>query len=242
MNKQEHYGVYGLLQESEVIPTEYEGIKKMQGGYRLKKGGKYGFGYSVKNKLKIILPIKYDKIEDMGSGLLRLTKNEKQGIFNIFSKKITISITYDKIERPYYSKSRFYLAHKNEKTTILSGYNFTSIIDKEFEHVKYKDGFLICLQNGQYYLYDATGYTFLKQVDDLVILNNTLIKVKKKGKWGIYSAVLKDFIIPCEHDKLHFDATKNIFKIGDENYKIIGKYLTSINSVFYECLFPLYSL
>lgn len=225
VNKNKHYGIYDLVLKAETIPTKYENITDMKGGFRLKRDGKYGFAQFAKKELKIVLPIEYDNIYKMDDRVLRLTKDNKYGLLNTFSNKIVVPVVYDKIEASYLSNSSFYLAYANKKITILSAYYFKPIINKEFDSVKYKNDFLVCSQNNLYYLYTPTGFAYLEQLDDLVILNPTLVKVQKEGKWGIYSAGLKGFIVPCEHDKLYFDATKNIFKIGDENYKIIGNKL-----------------
>ena len=78
----------------------------------------------------------------------------------------------------------------------------------------------------------------------------------KKIKSALLFLSLVVFVIACQNDKSIETATTpkviNPSKGNSSGVKInfnkkiqgckVNKYLTSINSVFYECLFPLYSL
>ena len=227
VTKNGYVGLFDLTQNQVVIPTEYERITPAENGYIVKKGKEVGFVYLSGNRLKFALPLEYANIHQLNNGNLKVIKNRKRGIYNIFGKKFVVPIMYGKIAFTY-SPFNFkaYLAYENGRISILNNYNFKPIIDQTFGKVYFKKGFLIGKDYNFYTVFTQNNYFHFRQVEELIILNSNLIKIKKFGKWGIYSEIHKKMIMNCTYNNLDYDATTNTFNIEGTKYKMIGKKLT----------------
>jgi len=165
-------------------------------------------------------------MQKLSKSHLKVTKNGKRGIYNVFLKKLVLPIAYGKIaftDAPFNFKT--YLAYKSGRISILNSYNFKPVINQTYGKVSFKEGVLIGKDHNFYTVFNRNNHFYLRQVEELIVLNSHLIKIKKNGKWGMYSNIHKKIILNCIYNDLNYDARTNTFNIEGIKYKLIKEKL-----------------
>lgn len=214
-------GIYDISQRVELQSPEYQDIKYIENAFVLKVGNKYGISHFVKNELISILPIEYDNIEFLDNLTdIKLTKDGKQGIYSLIHRKIVVPVVFEKIEINSYYDFECFFAYKNEKITILDIFNYNPIFNEQFDNVEIWRRFFVCKTNKKYYLYDIKSYLHQKDFDDIILLNDYFVTIKKNGKWGVYNTHKKEMVIPYEYEEITYNNFQQILHVGHDKYKI----------------------
>lgn len=206
LEKDDKYGLYDVLTNSQT-PLIYDGIKGLaQWRTAIFKveledpKGMYEDRYGVIDRTgKVIMPIKYDDIDEEGN-YLQVEKNDKYGLYSVEGKKM-IPVKYDDIE----DCGDYIIVEKNDKYGI---YNQNG---KRLRRTRYEeeperfahDMFLIS-HNDKQGVINKKGKTVVprryEDVDNLTITG--LLKVtKENGKEGLYNDKGKK-LLRCIYDDI----------------------------------------
>lgn len=195
--------------------------------------GKYGL---ADKKGKIILPISYDEITELGGGSYQAKKGDKVQLINSKGKQL-VKGTYDYIEKVYNGKKiKGYIIRKGEKSGFFSNKG-KKLLPISYESVEHIDGTeLVVYSNGYYSKYgliNVRGKKILKFEYEYIYwyLNKVgLVSVKKNGKYGfldkkgkmIVKPIYEELIDDIPGEKL---AVKKDGKWGyiDKKGKVLGK-------------------
>lgn len=188
-----------------VAPNLYTTINtwyaKSSGGYFLVKIGDKG-GAMDKN-FKLVIPCEYDLDtglflkELMDSPLMRVEKNEKDGVYDISKQKEVVPCIYDDIDMDELRNGNSFIIHRPSgakgqpgKVGIFDGKELKEILPcGKYPYIKNynkeKQTVIVC--KGLEYTYDE---------------DNDKYTIRKQGKWGVYDLKKKKEIVPCKYDLL----------------------------------------
>lgn len=148
---------------------------------------KYGLASSIG---KIIVPTEYDKIESLGSSLLKCTKEDKIGIYNFLGQEM--------LKPEYYS------------IEIWDNFNSNLLYLKKKEGSKHKYGIASSI----------SGKIIIPAIyDDLWYMNGTksYVRFKQNGYWGVMNLQGK-VIIPTSrcYTEISYDSNKKVFAFSKD--------------------------
>lgn len=79
-------------------------------------------------------------------------------------------------------------------------------VEEDYERLKAKSGFecTVFEQNGKVGLKNNKGLVVLRAgFDEICPMEGECYAVKSDGKWGVYSALSKEWYLPCSHEKVY---------------------------------------
>lgn len=201
-----------------VVGLEYEAVGYFNNGLAyVKKDNLYGI---IDTNLYYVVKHQFDWMDNLENDFIRVRKNDLYGVINP-KGEVVLPIVYQQITEP------------ENGLAIVVDNNFYGYVNTKGDVIipatlPYSEGVLNwALFNKQGYarfvtdnkmgLIDSTGKKFLPALfEDVGVVSNNLIAIKKNGKWGYcdYNAKLK---IPYNFSSVSF--FKNGLSIASSNYK-----------------------
>lgn len=168
----------------------------------------------------------YEDFYFIDNGYISVKKNELYGVLNPFGKEL-IPTEYEYVQ---YNNSKDWFILKQNDVSIIQKPNGKPVFGKEFtdlQKLDYSFNVIKAKKNGKYGIINSEKeilVPFKFQDINKEYHENTFI-VKQKGKWGLYSALINDYVKKTEFDKIR-RITSYLYVFEKDNQK----YLTDIVS------------
>jgi len=221
------YGVEDSLRNV-VVPAKYDRvwIGYKENGVRVKLNGKWGM---INLDGKEVIPIKYKAFKGVNFKNINVTLdfNNKYGVIDN-SGNIIIPFDYDDLT---FTLKLNYVFSKNSNLVGLINDKNEVLIKNEYEKLKRKVGYYGGLKNGKWSLVTRSGKLIFKdQYESITTISNTLLKIQKDGKFGLYNSVSQDEIVPPIYDELDKYKDGHLIATLNNQYGIID----TLNNVVIE--------
>lgn len=212
---------------------EVGSVKEVWSNFIIEKSGKYAF---VGKFGKTLLPLEYDKIERLFNQFLLIKKENRNGIYDIETKKIIVPLVYDGIEFSQ-KVGREFIVSKNGKKGILDAEG-KEILPPKYDEIKITRLLITLINKGkEEYLFgkdrivkDSINKEKCFEIrGDYMSDTQYFYAVLKNGKWNILNEKLlatdgeeyEDFEfkdIYTEHKKYYFLLYKKGGKWGLKHF------------------------
>lgn len=212
---------------TEIIPCIYEEIFSFNQGYAIVK--RNGFLGCVNNQGEEVVDCQYDDMFDVYNNESVVVRGKLYGIVNTEGEEV-LGCDYDDIVYFYYDT---YIIKKNGlwglcfeggKVALETEYDFISCFISTDD-----------IKNNQLENEDLWS----SNDDNLFPLGEELIRIKKKGKWGLLDSSL-EFIVPCIYDRILEKHGNYIVVESDGKFGVIdikGNVIISVENekiIFYK--------
>ena len=184
-------GIFNVDNGSEVMPCVYDDVIKSNSTndaslWITKNGVKAGV-YDIKDKCELI-PCIYDNIPEYYlkyRPFCRVENKGKAGIYDTKVRKERIAPKYDQIFPRGFLSGDYGLIELDGKDGLVDMDGKEMLSCGKYKYFKYYGGHYVCVSRDIDYQEDEYG---------------DIIKIKKKGKYGVYDCLLQKEIIPCKYD------------------------------------------
>ncbi len=196
-------GKFGFIDNAgnTLIPFKYDEAGGFTDGYAVcDLEGSMGI---IDTAGKIVAPFEFESLENFRNGIARFRKDDLVGLIDTSGKILTEPI-YDDIgvlssgRMVAIKDSRLCYLNRSGEVVIPLKYQswVTALLKGTF-----RDGFAIFRRNGRFGLMDTSGKVILKPVyDDMIPANDSLVPVKRRGKWGVYSLARSGLVTDYIYD------------------------------------------
>lgn len=217
--KNKKKGLYNIYSKKEILKPVYE-ILEFNADELVILGEKNKPLHLVRitgDKVKKILKKAYDEIKYISPYLCLVSKNNKQGIYNLLTGKFVLPVSFNSIKKTIGDDN--YILKKDEKYYIYILLK-NALIEKGFDEIYYSfdHHFFTCMADNQYSLYSNTGEKILGEYDKLDIINKDFIKFKTKDKYGIFSIYENKIILEPQYNKVVFNSINHIFSADESKF------------------------
>lgn len=220
------------------------------------------------DKIEITIPVKFFPLGCFSHGLNNSNKITSNLLKNKILKNNTIlNQKYGDDVYFYFTMNKdtfIYCSEGYYQTTGILNTQLKEILPLKYENIEEFEGYFKVYPNGHdknhYGLYSISGNELLEPHDNL-ILNDSLIIIKKEAKMGVFNLKKMKIIIPVEHDKIILlnDHSSIAFLVSDKckycsnlnfkykisydktldydnyiNYKLIDSYNNNITDTIYK--------
>lgn len=222
--------------EKKLIPLEYDVINRSRPFsstlfFIVQKAGAYGV---MGADGKVLVPLQYDRITNVGDNVLLVAKDNKKGLLGLDGQVILPQV-YDDI----HNDSTYYKVRKNNRFGVVNerGAIIYPVVYNELNRVilteSYNTPFLLAVKDGKKGILDvSTGKARLDFLyDDLIgtrrkgnngveTFNNALIAVKD-GKYGMIETD-GDVLLPFEYENMDYLNTVLVIAVKGGKYGVIN--------------------
>lgn len=228
------HGVKNLIKNQIILPNIYDGIEYINDSLvRV-----YNYDVNTLYSSKIInvktTKIIYDSIDFRYKEYFVIKKNNKVGLLNLNTLKITIDCVYDYIED--YDDSLVKVVF-NRKIGILNKYTGKILIPVEFENAYHIDNnTFIVKNNNKYGLFSKKSNNIVLETvyDNIETLSDNFLLVQKNNKEGILNRKNFKLIVPTIYE---IDYFEHILDFGDSK----SNYFITVYNNYNYGVFNIYS-
>lgn len=211
-------GIFDVDNGYEVMPCAYDDVKKSYSSedgslWIIKSGEKVG-AYDIKERLELI-PCIYDEIPEYYlryRPFCRVEKNGKAGIYDTKERRERIAPKYDQIFPRGFLSGDYGLIELDGKDGLVDIDGKDMLSCGKYKYLKYYGGHYVCVS---------------RDIDCQEDEYGDIIKIKKKGKYGVYDCLQQKEIIPCKYDYIGRECeglfafnTGGVLYVDDGNLKI----------------------
>lgn len=196
-------GEFGFIDNSgqTVMPFSYDEAGGFSDGFAVcDLEGKAGI---IDASGRIVVPFEFGSIENFRNGIARFRKDERVGLIDTTGTIITEAI-YDDIG---VLNSGRMIAIRDNKVCYLNARGEVAVPPRYQSWVTallngtFRNGYAIFRRNGRFGLMDTSGNVVLKPLyDDMIPVNDSLVPVKRRGKWGVYSLSVNGLVTDYIYD------------------------------------------